>query len=732
MSGQENEHCIIEQLLWTLFPQQQNGPTAARQEDRHRVMADAVYQFMDEMPGGFLIYCADRGEKIIYANRSVLRIFQCDSIEEFRDLTDGSFRGMVHPDDLNMVEESIHAQISSSQHDLDYVEYRVLRRDGSVRWIEDYGHFAHSDAVGDIFYVFLLDATEKHDRIITERTQLLNKQLEKEQKIQSLIQEYDKERALINQEYLRQLEVIEGLSINYESICFVDLDQDQIQPFRLSRRTSDLFYDRLTSRTYSEYAVNYVDMWVHPEDKEMVARATSPAYIREKLASCRTYYFNYRVTVDGELQYIQLRLVNVGHEEGQCQVVFGYRRVDEEIQQQMEQQTLLADALDKANSAITSKSTFLSNMSHDMRTPLNAIFGFTSLAKLNLNRQDEAKAYLEKVEASARQLLDMIEKVLRASDLSGSTGSSAEVTECDLRETVEDVYHFLCPQAQEKDIDFTLDCGGLVHCTAYADQDKLRQLIMYLANNAVTYTNSGGRVAISVTEAEELPNDYVVYRFTVEDTGIGISPEFLEKVFEPFSREKNTTLSGVHGIGLGLAIVKNLVDMMGGTLDVRSEVNEGSTFTATLAFRVKPLPGKFQLPAASEKTAHSILLVEDNDINREIAEELLGMMGFDIDSAENGQIALDKVKNSPPGHYDLILMDLQMPVMDGWQATAAIRALPDPALSRLPIIALSANMMERDLQHSRDCGINAHLLKPMDLALLVSTIEDLTGKKCPS
>lgn len=172
--------------------------------------------------------------------------------------------------------------------------------------------------------------------------------------------------------------------------------------------------------------------------------------------------------------------------------------------------------------------------------------------------------------------------------------------------------------------------------------------------------------------------------------------------------------------------------MMGGTLDVKSEVNVGSTFTVTLAFRVLPDPDRLQAPISSKKTAQRLLLVEDNDINREIAEELLGRMGFDIDSAENGQIALDKVTGSPPGRYDLILMDLQMPVMDGWQAAAAIRALPNPALSQLPIVALSANMLDSDQQRSKDCGINAHLLKPMDLALLVSTIEELTGTRCPA
>ena len=482
----------------------------------------------------------------------------------------------------------------------------------------------------------------------------------------------------------------------------------------------------MADRAYSSYAEGYVAMWVHPEDRDLVLRATAPDYMKEKLESSRTYYLNYRVFVREELQYIQLRVVNVSHEEGVCQVVMGYRRVDEEIQQQMEQQSLLAEALAKANLAINSKDTFLSNMSHDMRTPLHAIFGFTSLAKLNLGSPEEASDYLDRVETASRQLLDMIDKLLEVSSKSGS--AELEETERDLRQTVGDVFDFLVPQAQEKDITFTLDCDGLHHNVVFTNQEKLRQLMMYLAKNAVTYTNAGGRVSVRVEEGEELPNQYALYRFTVEDTGIGISPEFLEKLFEPFSREKNTTLGGIHGIGLGLTIAKNIVDMMGGVLSVQSVVDKGSTFTAAFRFRVQERRSAVR-KSASEGAAFRILLAEDNEINREIEMELLGELGFEIDPAENGKLALEKMEQAAAGHYDVVLMDLQMPVMDGWQASVAIRTLPDKAKAGVPIIALSANALEQDVRKSRECGIDAHLRKPMDLALLLQTMEELTGRK---
>lgn len=697
---EEEERYVIEQILRALNQPQECGGA----EERSSETAEAFLRFMDEMPGGFLIYYARRGEQIIYANQSLVRMMGCGTVEEFREYTGGSFRGIVYPDELEAVEESIRSQIAASQYDLDYVEYRVRAKDGSIRWVEDYGHYVEIEGIGGIFYVFLGDATGKREQMQRERDHL-------------------------DQEYLRQLEVIEGLSVNYESICYLDLDKDQIVPYRLSSRTTALFEGEHIARTYTPYARDYVTLWVHPEDRELVAEATAPDYIREKLADSRTYYLNYRVLMEGELQYIQLRVVNVGHHEGVSQAVLGYRRVDEEIQQQMEQQSLLAEALAKANLAVTSKNTFLSNISHDMRTPLNAIFGFTSLAKLNLNSPEEAGGYLSRVETASRQLLDMINKVLEVSALSDSA-AGLEETKCGLREIAEEIYEFLKPQAQEKNLLFRLDCGALRHNTVFADRDKLRQLILYLTNNAVTYTNPGGRVAISITEGEELPNDYAVYRLVVQDTGIGISPDFLEKAFEPFSREKNSTLSGVHGIGLGLTIAKNIADLMGGHISAKSKVGEGSTFTVTLTLRYLPRTAARKTAARTE-VLQRILLVEDNEINREIEMELLAQLGFAIDPVENGKLALDKMRQAAPGDYDLVLMDLQMPVMNGWETAVAIRALPDPAVARVPIIALSANVLQSDQRRSKESGIDAHLVKPMDLALLLDTIERLTGKRPP-
>ncbi len=665
-----------------------------------------IIRFMDEMPGGFFIYHADGDEKLIFANQAMLRIFQCETLDEFRALTGNSFRGIVHPDDLEEVEQSIQEQIAASQYDLDYIEYRITRKDGSVRWIEDYGHFIRNRSVGDIFYVFASDATEKKNHLL------------------NLIEAYNKERNSINQEHLRRLEVIEGLSINYDSILYADLDSDTILPYRLSSRTKRQFDERFQKRQFLWYVSDYIDTWVHPEDRGMLSRATAPEYIRKRLADGKTYYINYRVINGEKIQYLQLRIVNVSKKDHISQIVLGYRRVDEELRREMEQKQILESALENAKLAILAKNTFLSNMSHDMRTPLNAIFGFTGLAKKHLDDTAAMCSYLEKIETSSRQLLDLIDKVLEISWTETDNTHITE-TECSLRSILQDVHRSLSLPASEKNIAFTLDDAGLEHPDIYGDPDKLRHLFLYLADNAVTYTQTDGQVDLTVREVEKLSNDYIVYQFIFRDTGIGISESSLQRIFDPFEREKNTTFSGIHGTGLGLTIARNIAEMMQGSIDVESTLGVGSTFTATLRLRIQNQTD----PVFADSNEvlqrlfdQKILLVEDNEINLEIETEMLEELGFLIDTAENGSIAVEKIRNAKPGEYALILMDIQMPVMDGRAATRAIRSLEDPELSHIPIIALTADAFESDRLKSIECGMDAHLTKPIDVPVLLETI----------
>lgn len=709
-------------LVSLIAKKQQEGSVSAKMQ----AAMEMIY-FMDEMPGGFLIYYAEHEEKIIYANKALLRLFQCSSFQDFQELTGNSFRGIVHPEDYDRVEMSIWEQIAESQYDFDYVEYRIIRKDGTIGWVEDYGHYVRSDSAGGIFYVFIGDATEKHHRQQMERNALLYAQKLESEKLRSIINDYDKENKRINQEHLRRLEVIEGLSVNYDTILYADLDTDKVLPYRLSSRIEHYFDYEHEPCEFLPFLSAYIDEWVYPDDRQRVLNVVSPEYIREKLAENKTYYVNYRISAEDTIQFLQLRMIDVGNGNHISQVVMGCRRIDEEILREMEQKQILEDALNRANAAIVAKNTFLSNMSHDMRTPLNAIFGFTALAKSNIDNRQLTQSYLERIEGSSRQLLEQIEKVLEIAWTESGDVPFAE-TECNLVDIAQEIYDFLRPKTIDKNISFSLECTELKHPDVYSDPDKLRQLIKYLTNNAIKYNKNDGKVSLTLKESDDPSGEYSIYQIVVQDSGIGISEDFLEHIFDPFEREQNTTHSQVFGVGLGLTIAKNIATRMGGDIEVSSTVGEGSTFTATLRLRMQVdssanedqsdnpyvnLPGK------------RILLVEDNEINLEIETEILQGIGFIIETAANGSIAVDKLKHAAPGYFSLVLMDIQMPVMNGYEASRAIRKLEDPALAGIPIIALSANAFESDKHMSMESGMNEHLTKPIDIPLLLDTISQI-------
>ena len=722
------EYNIIESLVSVLV-----NPLNGTAQDEYA--AHHLKHFADIMPGGFFVYRADEEGTLIYANEAMLRIFQCDTMQEFREMTGNSFRGIVHPDDLEAVEESIRQQIENSQYDLDYVEYRIIRKDGEVRWLDDYGHFVHSESVGDVFYVFVGDATEKKERQIEKIESWFSEKLKREQELQAQLDKYDKEMKVIHQEHLIRLEMIEGLSVDYESIFHVDLDTDQIKAYRVSKRFQEQFPDQYTIQKFTGFDVDYIAEWVYPEDRALMGKISDPAYIRKELeqSPTRDFHLNYRVYERNDIKYIQLRVVNVGSEEHISQLVFGYRNVDKEMINEMQQRKLLKVALDEANLANNAKNLFLANMSHDIRTPMNAIVGFTDLIKKHIEEHEKVLKYLDMISASSEQLLQLLNDVLEIARLeSGAVNRKEE--ECSLIDIVHQVQMEILPKAAEKNITLSLDISNLKHDRVRADKGKLGQILAYLTDNAVKYTEENGRVTIVAVEKEQRgeQDDLVTYQFAIEDNGIGISEEFLTNLFEPFEREKNTTLSGIYGTGLGLSITKKLVDIIGGTIEVSSTAGEGSRFIVTLPLRIQEVSESSCdteeiLPQfASSKR---ILIVDDNEINLEIEYEVLKDAGFLVDTAEDGSIAVEKIKQSEPGDYDLILMDIQMPIMDGYRATRAIREMKNPALAGIPIIAVSANAFEEDKRMAMESGMNAHLAKPLDTQRLYKLIRKFLKDK---
>ncbi len=689
------------QKLRTLLQQPQFQPLLALQQLQSAIHTKSI---TDQMPGGFFIYRADGDEELLYANEALLRLFGCEDLQQFKDLTGYTFKGMVHPEDYAQVEKSIWEQIEASHFDLDYVEYRITQRDGSVRWIEDYGHFVRNDATGDLFYVFVADATDKRQAQLAERQAMLE---------------------AANRELRRRLKIIEGFSMDYESIFYADLDADEVQPYQLSHRAMPEVYVMGRTMPFRDFARPYIQTWVHPEDREKLLQVVDVDYIRRRLDQERSFYVNYRIVEGERTPFLQLRISNVDSP-GHCsQIVLGFRSVDSEISREAEQREVLETALRKANAAVEAKNTFLSNMSHDIRTPLNAVVGYTALARKNLSDPEKLKGFLEQVETAASWLQRLIEDVLELSRIEAGQSTSSE-TLCDLTQVLHAVHSSVQEEAARKGIQISQSSQDLQHPQVYVDRPKLEQALVRLVSNAVKYTPAGGHVRLTVAQSGAPTRDYALYTFTVEDDGIGMDSDFLERVFDPFERQRSTTLSGVPGMGLGLTIARSMVELMGGTLTVESTVDQGSRFTIALSLRVRdhaPVQA-----AATVQRMHRILLVEDNEINRELCAELLREVGFEVETAENGLEAVEAVRSSRPGDFTLVLMDIQMPVMDGNLATRAIRALEDPDLAAIPIVALSANALEEDRKKSMESGMNAHLAKPIQIDQLLHFLKSFSGE----
>ena len=684
---------LIEEMLPILVLHGEGDFTPEEVESAKKFM-----NFVDHLPGGFLIYRADKSEEIIYANRALIRMFECDNPKEFKAYTGNSFKGVVYSEDYKDVVSSIEQQIISSDGDnLDYVEYRILTKKGNMRHVEDFGHFIHTN-VGDMYYVFITDSTDK-----------INKRQE---------------------EHLQRLEVIEVLSLDYDSILYVDLDADSVIPYRMSKRLIKQFDGKMKAKRYGWVVEDFVNSWVHPDDRERIRTILSPEYIRQTLSGNRNYYENFKCVYGNELQYMQLRIVDVKNNGHVSQVVIGSRNVEEEFKQAIQQKTVLENALKEAKLANIAKNSFLSNISHDMRTPLNALFGYVELAKKNVVDKSTLNKYLDNISNAGKQLLDLVDKVLEISYLESKDFQLKEEL-CNLQDIVSEIYDEVLPDAKKKNIEFTLEQCGVEHPEVYTDTEQLKQIVLNIASNGVKYTNSGGKVKFIIEEIPSASSEFTAYRFVVQDTGIGIAPESLEKIFEPFEREFNSTHSGVFGSGLGLTIAKQIIESMGGTITANSQVGVGSTFTVNLSFKLAEKKDTDNDTSDVEKfiKGKKILVVEDNEINMEIATELLEDLGAVVEPAENGKIAVDKMKVAKPNEYFFVLMDIQMPVMDGWQATEGIRALEDPDIANIPIIALSANAFESDKRLSAKNGMNAHLNKPLDIPVLLHTIKKTVMNK---
>ena len=392
-------------------------------------------------------------------------------------------------------------------------------------------------------------------------------------------------------------------------------------------------------------------------------------------------------------------------------------------------------ALKKAEDASLAKTSFLNNMSHDIRTPMNVILGYAQLMENELNGKDipEVLEHLEKLQQSGNLLLSIINNVL---DMARIESGRMEIDEnyCRIEDVWKSLFAVFDEKARKKNISLHYTMN-VEHEHVLTDVTKVKEILVNILSNAIKYTPAGGSVMVYV---DELPCDesgYMIVRIRISDTGIGMSQDYLTKIFEAFTREKNTTKSKIAGTGLGMSIVKNYVDLLGGTIDVESELGKGSTFTVTLKHRIAD--ERYYVKKHIEESGtgneilegRNILLAEDNDLNAEIAEAILARAGLRIERVENGIQCVNRILKMPAGTYDMIFMDIQMPQMDGYKATQTIRNLPDKDKACIPIIAMTANAFAEDKKKTMEAGMNAHLSKPLNVPELMDTIRKFCDGK---
>ena len=813
-----------------------------------------IEQLGEHMPGGFFIYKAAPPEELLFVNGVVLDIFGCETLEEFKELTGYTFKGMLHPDDYRAVSESIVAQIEASDDKLDYVEYRIIRKDGAVRWVDDYGHYTETDEYGGIYYVFIGDITEKHERAAdyVSRTRMEVEQAKEQAKV---AEEQDK--------------LITALASDYRGVYYVVLDTDEGVCYQEHTELAHGFAQGehfAFQADISNYGRRYVTERYRDEFMEFI----KPETIRAGLKDERVVSYRYLVNHNGRESYEMIKFAGVRHPEDRDDhivhaVSMCFADVDAETRRNLEQTRVLGEALHAAEEASKAKTAFLSNMSHEIRTPMNAIIGLDNIALNNPDIPAETREQLLKIGGSAQHLLSIINDILDMSRIeSGRMVIGSE--EFSLGKTLEQVNTIIGGQCRDKGLVYECHVVGDVGDYYIGDDMKLRQVLINILGNAVKFTPEGGSVAFDI-EGLARYDGKTTLKFTISDTGIGMSEEFLPRIFDTFSQEDSSSTNRYGSTGLGMPITKNLVEMMNGSIDVASAKGEGTTFTVTLTLAVserdaaqlgddelhpdemsvlvidddplscehaqlvlgqvgiscdaalsgaegldmvrvqnarqtpynlllvdwkmpemdgiettrrireavgyetpiiiltsynwdevadearaagvdtfvaKPLfagnvmdefreafkkKGRLAPRRRADLAGRRVLLAEDVAVNAEIMTMVLDMRGMQADIAENGQQALDKFLASEEGAYDAILMDMRMPEMDGLEATRAIRASGRADAASIPIIALTANAFDEDVQRSMQAGLNAHLSKPVEPDALFATLEALVKRR---
>ena len=798
-----------------------------------------IAQVADHLPGGFFVYRAYGEEEILYLNKYMLSICGCENMEQFREMTGGTFRGFVYPEDYERSELAIRDCIDSSESNLDYVEYRIRRYDGSIRWIMDYGRLAHTEKYGNVFCVFVDDSTDKNLRAEADRraVQVIHGLSEEFNSI--YLVDFDTQRMLpysLNNEVARSMQYAFSGSLDYETtirefadryvlpadyamylcecreqrirqrivtektynvtfrryneehvleyiqmtisgvdddahynrivmayknvteqvkkaqrelelkqasailravaedyVCLIDVNLNTEKEIQYFRDGSEIEGNRWTEADdYSSCILAYAERIVSPKDRKRFILATELPRLRELLAKQREFTIEYDAVLDGNIRKFQGRFTLHAAEHGEKHMFIGIRDITEAEQLRFEEEQRLLEAVARADEASRAKTAFLFNMSHDIRTPMNAIIGFSDLALKRMEDRKKLEEYLHNISVSGNHLLSLINNVLEMSRIESDRMELDENPD-DMARAFEEWYAIYAEEARKKDLTLTFD-SDLQHTHVIWDSARIEEIFLNIFSNAVKYTPEGGSISIHTRELSCERDGYARYETVVADTGIGISEEFIPHIFESFSRDRNSTESHVMGTGLGMGIVKRLLDIMGGDIRIESRPGEGTRVIITLEHRI--VEGE-DLPAAETRKKEEsepaslqgkrVLLVEDNELNREIAEELLTDAGMLVECAADGVICVDMLTKAEAGYYDAILMDIQMPNMDGFTAARTIRALADSEKAGIPIITMTANAFEEDKKKAAEAGMDGFAAKPINMQQLLEELTKLLG-----
>ena len=527
-----------------------------------------------------------------------------------------------------------------------------------------------------------------------------------------------------------QREIIEGLGKEYFSVLLLELDSGQIFSYREvgenGKRIAD--FCRKYGNQWCELLPAYADEIVTDESRENFLDQLS---LDALCSNQDDFSMTYEFKMGDRILYHQTRIAYVRKKDRSRVAVIGTRNIDDLIKKERMQEAKLKEAYIVAEEANKAKTDFLNNMSHDIRTPMNVILGYNELMKQYLT-DPILVDYQNKIEQSGKLLLSIINNVLDMARIeSGKMVVEERAEEVGL--VVEEIESVFESSAQEKNIVFTTSVD-VDHTHVLWDGFKVREILMNLVGNAFKYTPDGGHIAIDVKELDCARSGYVRIQTQVKDTGIGMSEDYLPTLFDSFSREYNTTIGKVSGTGLGMAIVKNLVDMMDGEIRVKSKLGEGTCFTLTFEHRIADedsIEWNQELDVLDEKSileGKRVLLVEDNELNAEIAMAILEQSGLILDRVEDGLACVNRLSEVDADLYDLILMDIQMPNMNGYEATRRIRQFENVKKASIPILAMTANAFEEDKKMAIKAGMNGHISKPIDVNVLEKQIINIFKK----